>query len=274
MSDKIKILYLAANPTDTSRLRLLEEARELQERIRSGAHGRAFKVVHYLAVQPRDLLRGLQEEQPHILHFSGHANYDKEILFQNDQGTSQPISPKDLVDLIKVFPGNLKLALLMLCFGRKQASALVQVVDFAIGMKKPISDKGAVSFSAAFYQALAGGSSVQQAFDGARAVMGMEGRTVFTSSDLLVRPGVNADEPFIKELASEQSAVTQPRETTTVVTPPQTQSPAKRLDVGVKDLKARNMTLENDGGMSETGAETKAKFGSVELGGDFTLTNK
>jgi hypothetical protein len=274
MSDKIKILYLAANPTDTSRLRLMEEARELQERIRSGAHGRAFKVVHYLAVQPRDLLRGLQEEQPHILHFSGHANYDKQILFQNDQGTSQPISPKDLVDLIKVFPGNLKLALLMLCFGRKHASALVQVIDFAIGMTKPILDKGAVSFSAAFYQALAGGSSVQQAFDGARAVMGMEGRTVFTSSDLLVRPGVNADEPFIKELASEQSAVKEPGETTMVATPSQTQSPAKRLDLDVRDLKARNMTLENNGGMSETSAETNATFDSVELREDFNLINK
>src|SRR3954452_1757562 len=107
MSDKIKILYLAANPTDTSHLRLQEEARDLQERIRSGPHGRAFKVVHYLAVRPRDLLRGLQEEQPHILHFSGHGTYNKEIVFQKDQGTSQPILPKDLVDLVRVFPGNL-----------------------------------------------------------------------------------------------------------------------------------------------------------------------
>jgi hypothetical protein len=200
MPNKIKILYLAANPIDTGHLRLQEEARDLKERIRLGPHREAFEVIHYLAVRPRDILRGLQEVQPHILHFSGHGDSEKGIVLQDEQGISRPIAPQDLADLVRLFQTNLKLALLIACYGLAQASALHQLLDFTVGMNKPISDSGAVSFSAAFYQVLAGGGSVKQAFEGARVLTSMEGRPVFEKSDLLIREGANVDKPFVELL--------------------------------------------------------------------------
>lgn len=200
MSDKIKILYVAANPTDTGHLQLQEEARDLEERIRMGLHREAFEVIHYLAVRPRDLLRGLQEVQPHIIHFSGHGNSDKEIVLQDDTGHSQSIAPQDLADLVKLFKTNLKVALLSCCYGHRQAEALNQVLDFTIGMDSPISDSGAVSFSATFYQVLASGGSIRQAFESARLLTLMEGRPVFDVSDLLVSDGADVDKPFLDVL--------------------------------------------------------------------------
>ncbi|MDX6498696.1 MAG: hypothetical protein QOG23_1956 [Blastocatellia bacterium] len=202
MTSKIKILFLAANPIDTGTLQLQKEARELQERIRQGPHRDDFEVIHYLAARPEDLLRGLQDIQPHILHFSGHGTYNNEIVLQGDDGTSRPVAPEDLADLVGLFKNNLKLALLSSCFARRQAEALHGVLDFTIGMDKPISDEGAVSYSAAFYQVLASGGSINQAFHAARLVTSMEGRPVFEKSDLLVRPGANADQPFIEVLPS------------------------------------------------------------------------
>jgi hypothetical protein len=202
MSDKIKILYLAANPRDTSHLRLQEEARDLQERIRLGPHREDFEVIHCLAVRPRDLLRGLQEVQPHIIHFSGHGNLDKQVVLQDDEGKSCPAAPEDLAGLAELFKTNLKVALMSCCYGRPQAEALNRVLDFTIGMDEPISDKGAVSFSAAFYQVLASGGSVKQAFESARLLTRMEGRPVFQVSDLLVREGAEAElnMPFVEVL--------------------------------------------------------------------------
>lgn len=202
MSDKIRILYLAANPRDTGPLRLQEEARELQERIRLGPHREDFEVVHCLAVRPRDLLRGLQEVQPHVIHFSGHGNLDKQIVLQDDRGRSCPVAPEDLAGLVDLFRTNLKVALMSCCFGRPQAEALNRVLDFTIGMDKPISDKGAVIFSATFYQVLASGGSVKQAFESARLLTSMEGRPVFQVSDLLVRQGAEGElnRPFVEVL--------------------------------------------------------------------------
>jgi hypothetical protein len=201
---KIKILYLAANPTDTGHLQLQEEARDLEDRISQGIYRDKFEVVHCLAVRPRDLLRGLQVTQPHILHFSGHGNYDREIVFQGDDGTSQPIAPQDLADLVKLFKTNLKVVLLSCCFGQRQAVALQHVVDFTIGMDKPISDKGAVHYSAAFYQVLASGGSVRQAFEAARLITMMEGQPVFEKSDLFIGADAVADEPLINVLPGHQ----------------------------------------------------------------------
>lgn len=212
MTDKIKILYLAANPSDTSHVRVAAEARELTSRIRQGLNRDAFEIITYLAVRPQDLLRGLQEVQPHIMHFSGHGTFDKEIVLESEDGTSQPIAPQVLTELVDQFKTNLKLAVMSCCFGRRQARALHKVLDFTIGMEKPISDTAAVNFSANFYQVLASGGSIKQAFEGARLVTIMQGRKAFEKSDLLVRDGANANDLFINLLPalsqlSDQSVV-------------------------------------------------------------------
>lgn len=207
MTNKLKILYLAANPLDTGHLRIAAEERELTARIRQGLDRDAFEIVCFQAVRPQDLLRGLQEVKPHILHFSGHGNLDKQIVLETEDGRSQPIAPQDLAELVKHFKTNLKVAVMSCCYGREQASALNQVLDFTIGMDNPISDSGAVNFSANFYQVLASGGSIRQAFEAARLVTSMQGRKVFETSDLLVQPGAKADEPFINLLPRDEQAV-------------------------------------------------------------------
>jgi hypothetical protein len=215
MPDKIKILYLAANPLDTGHLRVQEEARDLQERIRLGPRREEFEFVYCPAVRPRDLLRGLQEVQPHIIHFSGHGNYDKQIVLQDDEGLSCPVAPKDLAEMVELFKANLRVALMSCCYGRQQAKALNRVLNFTIGMDKPISDAGAASFSAAFYQVLASGGSVRQAFDAARLLTRMEGRPVFQVSDLLVGEGAEAELniPFADLLPRTEAPPPRPGET-------------------------------------------------------------
>jgi hypothetical protein len=207
MTNKIKILYLAANPLDTGHLRIAAEARELTARVRQGLDRDSFEIVCFFAVRPQDLLRGLQEVEPHILHFSGHGNLDKQIVLETEDGKSQAIDPQDLTDLVKQFKTNLKVAVMSCCYGREQANALNQVLDFTIGMDNPISDSGAVNFSANFYQVLASGGSIRQAFEAARLVTSMQGRKVFETSDLLVQPGAKADEPFINLLPPDEQAV-------------------------------------------------------------------
>jgi hypothetical protein len=58
----IKLLFLAANPTDTDRLRLDEESRD------------QFELKTHWAVRADDLQELLMRYQPDIVHFSGHGN--------------------------------------------------------------------------------------------------------------------------------------------------------------------------------------------------------
>jgi hypothetical protein len=76
MKKKTKILIVAANPKDTSRLRLDEEVREIEAALQRSSRRAAFTIKSIWAPRPRDLRRALLDEQPRIVHFSGHGDID------------------------------------------------------------------------------------------------------------------------------------------------------------------------------------------------------
>src|ERR1044071_1951339 len=100
MPEPIKILFLAANPTDISRIRIDKELREIDERISLGSHREQFELIPHLAVRPRDLMRGLLQHQPHILHFSGHGSTSAGIVLEDDDGKTKLVAAADIAELI------------------------------------------------------------------------------------------------------------------------------------------------------------------------------
>ncbi|MBE9032922.1 hypothetical protein IQ266_24610, partial [filamentous cyanobacterium LEGE 11480] len=68
-----RILVLAANPVDTPRMRLDQEAKEIRESLKRSAQREDFEVVVQGATSTEDLRRALLEHEPHVLHFSGHG---------------------------------------------------------------------------------------------------------------------------------------------------------------------------------------------------------
>ncbi len=79
------ILILAANPKTTSRLRLDEEIREIDDGLKNSEH---FRLVTKLAVRQRDFYRAILEYQPQIIHFCGHGEGDDGIVLEDDIGQS------------------------------------------------------------------------------------------------------------------------------------------------------------------------------------------
>jgi tetratricopeptide (TPR) repeat protein len=64
-----------------------------------------------------------------------------------------------------VLKGDVRVVVLNACYSAAQARGIVQSIDCAVGIKGEIGDEASIAFSAEFYQALAYGRSVQQAFD-------------------------------------------------------------------------------------------------------------
>jgi len=71
---KIKALFLAANPTSTSRLAIDEEMRAIEQKFWAAEHRDALVFQSAWAVRPGDLLQLLNQHKPHIVHFSGHGS--------------------------------------------------------------------------------------------------------------------------------------------------------------------------------------------------------
>src|ERR1700730_18483498 len=107
MGEKMKILFLAANPKDSATpLRLDEEIREIHSKIRAGEFRDSFELVSRWAVRPLDLLQVFNEVQPHIVHFSGHGSRKAELILENDEANAKPVSEAALVSLFKNVKDN------------------------------------------------------------------------------------------------------------------------------------------------------------------------
>jgi hypothetical protein len=163
-TDRLKILFLAANPASSAHLNLTREARQIEERIDTGKHRSGLDLVTHWAVRRSDLQRVLLEEKPHVLHFSGHGSARSQLLLEDDDGNPSLVEKEALVNLIGIIPGNLQLVVLNACDTELIAEALVQHVACAIGMREPIGNDASIAFAAAFYQALGFGEPIATAF--------------------------------------------------------------------------------------------------------------
>jgi hypothetical protein len=193
MAIKIKILFLAANPVDTKyRLRLDEEFREIRKMLRAGRERDSFELVSEWAVTPDDLQEVLLTHEPHIVHFSGHGSKTEGIALEDKSGNTFLLNKQAFANLLKTLKDNIRIVVLNACYAKDQAEALREIIDFTIGMNKAIGDRAAIVFAAYFYQALAFGRSVQDAFELAKNQLELFKIPESDTPELLIKRGVDA----------------------------------------------------------------------------------
>ena len=190
----MKVLLLAANPMTLSRLRIDEEVRAIEEKVCSSKLRDAVEFRSLWATRPGDLQQALLKEDPDVVHFSGHGRGTGGVVLHSDAGTDVSlVSSAALAQLFAVLKDNIRLVVLNACYSEEQARAIVEKIDFVVGMTDSIGDDGAVAFAAAFYRGLAYGKSVQTAFDlGLNELQLMELTDDEDVPVLLTREGVDA----------------------------------------------------------------------------------
>ncbi len=164
-TNMVSILFLAADPTDASRLRLGEEFREIQEKLKLAKYRDHFTLeLPQLSVRPSDISQALLDTQPQIVHFSGHGTPTGALCFEDLAGKNNPVEPGALAALFEQFIGQVNCVVLNACYAEIQAKAIAKHIKFVIGMNQAIGDKAAIAFAVGFYQALGGGRSIEDAY--------------------------------------------------------------------------------------------------------------
>jgi formylglycine-generating enzyme required for sulfatase activity len=194
--DVVRILFLGANPSGTTRLALDREVRAITQRLRASPHGHRFVLAQEWAVRVSDLQAALLRHQPHVLHFSGHglraATDDAPtteghrnvlvpggvpeggaIVVEDDRGKAAPIDAEALEALLGIV-GSVRCVVLNACHSATQSAALRRQVPCVVGMDDTIQDTSAIAFAWAFYQGLGYGKTVRGAFDLGRNEIALE----------------------------------------------------------------------------------------------------
>jgi WD40 repeat protein len=184
-------------------LRLEEEIREIDEGLRRANQRHQYKLEQKLAVRSRDFYRAILDYQPQIVHFCGHGAGQDGIVLEDDTGKMVLLETKTLASMFKLFAKkSVECVILNACYSEVQAEAISQYVDYVLGMKKAVGDKAAVAFSVAFYDALAAGYEVEEAYElgCSQMISFLEQETpVFKKKPLIPTP-INTDIPVFEDV--------------------------------------------------------------------------
>jgi hypothetical protein len=197
MRDRIRVLFLASDPfRDRAPLRLDEEVRAIDHALRKGTARDRLELVSHFATRTRDLQDALMRHDPQIVHFAGHAD-DPGVLYLGDEyGRPRPVGKEALGKLFGILGEWIKVVVLNGCDTLPTVEVLGEVVDYAIGMNRPLTDAAALVFAEAFYGALAMGRTVKESFDLGVCQLEIVGSDESATPVLRIRPGVDPAMPL------------------------------------------------------------------------------
>ena len=192
--DKIRILYLSANPENTKVLNFAKEIHAIREEIKNSYLQDRFILHIELAVMVKDLTDPIMEFAPDIVHFSGHGSIGSEIKLLDKSGEEAQTVPKiALANMFKQYKNQIRLVVLNACYSEDQAKAIAQHVDCVIGYPRAIEDVAAIAFSRGFYRALGKGSNVQVAIDSGKNQIELENASVKEPPELKTKESINPE---------------------------------------------------------------------------------
>ena len=193
----ITVLFLAANPQETSQLQLGEEARDIQNKIRLSKHRDSVKFETRWAVRPSDILQAINELNPTIVHFSGHGGDTGDLVLQNPDSSIKLVSPEAITQTMSVASDSIRLVFFNTCFSLLQAERVVENIEASIGMNDSIGDDAARVFAAQFYSAIGFGHSLDTAFKQAKAALLLEGIPEDSTPVLSIATGIDPKLTFL-----------------------------------------------------------------------------
>ena len=192
------ILFLAADPTETGRLRLDKEAKAIEDAIQRSPHRDRLRFTTKWAVTPEAILGEILHLRPEVVHFSGHGmsesgalpstvgsstrNLDGPatagaggLVCEGDRDPRQVIPGQALRRLFEQCRNYVRCVLLNACHSEPLAEAVAQHIDHVIGMRGVITDRAATLFATGFYQALGAGHDFDSAFEFGRIAIDLHG---------------------------------------------------------------------------------------------------
>lgn len=165
---KLRVLYLTANPGMDLRTDL--EVRQVQQALRGAKFRDLVSVEQRPSATFQDLLDGLNDIRPHIVHFSGHGG-DQTMLFDGgaiDTQSENVVGFDLLVKALGATDQPPRLLVLNACNTLEGASVILPAVPVVIAMSDAVLDIAAILFAQQFYAAIASGQSVGSAMKQAR----------------------------------------------------------------------------------------------------------
>lgn len=186
--EKLRVLYMTSNPEATESevvnpdgsisresywLRTEAEVRQVKQALRASKYRDLIQLEHMPAATFQDLLDGMNDVRPHVIHFSGHGG-DRSLYLENgsvEAPESRATTFEILMEALASTDTPPTMLVLNACDTLEGAGDILPAVPVVIAMSEPIGDVSATVFATQFYAAIASGQSVGSAMRQAKVRM-------------------------------------------------------------------------------------------------------
>jgi hypothetical protein len=190
----LRVAFLASNPSDESRVRTDIELKAVKRAVNASGNRDVIHVEPFPAAGFSDLLRALNEYQPHVVHFSGHGGPGL-LVFDSEEDLDFDSAALDfdvINSVIMAIDTPPKMLVFNACDTLAGAERFTTTVSAVVAMSASIGDLAAVVFAPAFYAALAAGQSVRSALAQGKAMLKAQRVGDDDLPTLLLRSGLDA----------------------------------------------------------------------------------
>src|SRR5579885_143976 len=183
----LRILCMISSPGDQAQLDIEREKGRIQEAL-SDLQGRGLVELTWLDGQTwRDLQRAMRGGPWHVFHFIGHGGFDPRsdegvLALADEQGHTSLLTATQMGHLLADHR-SLRLALLNACEGAQSserdlfsstaATLARRGIPAVLAMQYEITDRAAIEYTRAFYEAVADGMPVDAAVSEARKAISL-----------------------------------------------------------------------------------------------------
>lgn len=186
--DRLKILFLGANPFSTGILNLKGEYAEIAKRLEDSKIKDRLDIRSNFSTTLEDFQEKIDKFKPQIIHFAGHgednsnemADFSRGIqridwrdeaglvFFDNDHRKARYIG-NDTLDyhfetFIEIDKIPIEVVILNACYSVNQAKVIAKRVKYVIGVNNSIKDDASIDFTSGFYYKLAESDNIIAAF--------------------------------------------------------------------------------------------------------------
>jgi hypothetical protein len=198
MREKIKVLFLAADPFRAgARRELDEQMRAVDHALQRGPARHTVELVAHFAQHVCDVQDALLRHQPQVVHFAAHGDGPAAIYLGDEHGRRQAVDRDALRGLLGVVSDSVRIVVLDGADTFPTVQALSEVADYTIGTNRDAGGVSAIGFVGAFYGALAMGCTVLAAFERGLGRLELEGIPGAAAPVRRIRRGVNLDATLV-----------------------------------------------------------------------------
>jgi TIR domain len=157
----LKVLFLASEGGIDLDFR--EQFRDITHAVRESAQPNAVRFKPVYDVTTETLFRALNQHSAHVVHYSGKQN-GGQIVIHDADGDLTTMSAREVAKILRSLDKSTRMVIVDTCHSFSCASEIVRSVDYALGVKSWIKEWEANLFYSTFYNALAAGRTVENAW--------------------------------------------------------------------------------------------------------------